>query len=274
MNLLFLIYKTKETGLGHWYRMQVLMNAARARGHIVALATNELDFIPDWLVIDVPEDMYSSKVLDFLESYPYPTTRICTVDGISHKLGISADLNISQNLSGEYSAPEYLIMRKPVTQRCFALTAEWFVFGGASDKMKLYEKFRRDCSAQTANIVIGKFAPCPNIQDVNSKHHIWINLEDNIFSIMSRSEKACLAMGMTVWEALSLDLSSYVFSYSDRHLQSALAMEQAGYIKAFGETGLPEPKVFREFLQQPFTPTAPPIDFLGAERVIKLMEKL
>jgi len=223
---------------------------------------------------DVPEDMYSSKVLDFLESYPYPTTRICTVDGISHKLGISADLNISQNLSGEYSAPEYLIMRKPVTQRCFALTAEWFVFGGASDKMKLYEKFRRDCSAQTANIVIGKFAPCPNIQDVNSKHHIWINLEDNIFSIMSRSEKACLAMGMTVWEALSLDLSSYVFSYSDRHLQSALAMEQAGYIKAFGETGLPEPKVFREFLQQPFTPTAPPIDFLGAERVIKLMEKL
>ena len=43
--------------------------------------------------------------------------------------------------------------------------------------------------------------------------------------------------------------------------------------KAFSETGLPEPKVFREFLQQPFTPTAPPIDYLGAERVIELMEK-
>ncbi len=271
MNLLFRVHKTKETGAGHWYRMQVLMEAARARGHTVALTTEEPDFVPDWLVVDIPEDIYAEEILYNL--YQHSNVNVCTIDGISHKLGINSDLNISQSLLGEYSAPEYLIVRKPVMKRCSALPAEWFVFGGASDKMKLYEKFRRASSSWRANIVIGEFAPCPNIQYVNSRHHVWIDPGEIIFSIMSRCDKACLAMGMVVWEALSLSLPSYVFSYTDRHLQSALAMEEAGYIKAFGETGLPEPKVFREFLQQPFTPTAAPIDFLGAERVIKLMEK-
>jgi len=251
--------------------MKVLMDEAKARGHTVALTTEEPDFVPDWLVVDVPEDVYSEEILFSLYQHSY--VNVCTIDGISHKLGINSDLNISQSLSGEYSAPEYLIIREPVMTRRLALQADWFVFGGASDKMRLYEKFRRDCSNWTTNIIVGEFAPCPNIQDVNSKHHVWINPKDNIFSVMRSCEKACLAMGMTVWEVLSLGLPSYVFSYTDRHLESALAMEEAGYIKAFGETGLPEPKAFREFLQQPFTPTAPPIDYLGAERVIELMEK-
>jgi len=276
MNLLFLVHRTEATGLGHWYRMKVLMNAARAKGHTVALTTDEFDFAPDWLIVDVPEDMYSEEILYIL--YKHSHVNVCTIDGISHRLGTRADLNISQGLSGEYSAPEYLIVRKPVMTRCLALSAEWFAFGGASDKMGLYDKFRRNCSDWTANMVVGEFAPSLNIQDVNSRHHVWMRLDkiepsDYIFSLMNKCNRACLAMGMIVWEVLSMGLPSYVFSYTDRHLESALAMEEAGYIKAFDETGLPEPKAFREFLQQPFTPIAPPIDYLGAERVIRLMER-
>ena len=271
MNLLFLVHRTEKTGLGHWYRMQVLMDAARARGHTVALTTEEPDFVPDWLVVDVPEEVYSEEILFSLYQHSY--VNVCTIDGISHKLGINSDLNISQSLTGEYSAPEYLIIRRPAVTKYPALRAEWFVFGGAADKMELYQKFHRDCSDWKANIIVGKFANYPNIQDVFYKHFVWINPRDGIFSIMDACHKACLAMGMVVWETLSLGLPSYVFSYTDQHLKSALAMEQAGYVRAFSETGLPEPKVFREFLQQPFTPLVPPIDYLGAERVIELMEK-
>ena len=78
---------------------------------------------------------------------------------------------------------------------------------------------------------------------------------------------------MTVWELVALNIPTFVFSSTERHLETAMAMAERGYIRAYPKVGLPETdQQLYDFVDDPrFRPLKNVVDGLGVNRVIDLL---
>lgn len=269
-----MVYCFTDTGLGHWYRCRTLAKIANRKGHDSFLVTdrdpeqgayyyareNDQDKFeigvnklkPDWVIIDLPE-----KVPDWVFNIK---SNVCVITGLGHRENKKADLIINQGLVGEYCAPDYIILRDEVFNHKSKLNSltDWFVFGGAKDKLSLIKTFSEIYHNYNYSALVS-----PDVISDNFPFH-WI---------MSKSKRACISFGMTAWELAVYGIPTYAFSIAEGHLNGALKMEEAGYIKAYHKTGLPKDlQSMRHFLETSYTPTGKKPDGKGAERIIKLME--
>lgn len=273
MNIM--LYCFTDTGLGHWYRCHALVKEIVNRGSYAAIvgdkptkwssfyftakkddkkvfetAVNTIE--PDWVIVDLPE-----KVPGWVFNIK---SNVCVITGMGHEENDKADLIINQGLVGEYCAPDYIILRDEVFNHKSKLNSltDWFVFGGAKDKLSLIEAFSEIYHNYNYSALVS-----PDVISDNFPFH-WI---------MSKSKRACISFGMTAWELAVYGIPTYAFSIAEGHLNGALKMEGAGYIKAYHKIGLPKDlQSMRHFLETSYTPTGEIPDGLGAKRVIKLME--
>lgn len=280
MRINFLVFACPAVGLGHWYRSIALAEYIQAAGHQVRIISDRqppdnllwhsvsfddqvlwrspLMSPADWLAIDLPDEA-PDWLYDHCRANGIQT---CILNGVGHQVGDRADLRIVQGLAeAQYSGVDYIILRESV----FHIKAirrpaiEWFVFGGGADKMGLTRRF-------------------PDLQRVSFSisDADWYAVQrpdDGFLVAASQCRRACVAMGMTVWELVAMGIPTYVFSLTDLHLYFALNMQEAGYINAWNGTGLPTRSKMNDFLSEPFVPAGKPIDGRACERILKLMER-
>ena len=280
MKVAVVVNANKSTGYGHYHRCRSLADALVAGGHEVSFvgdispripgvrhfyAHDEtvsqqwlLKVLPHWVVVDTPGVTPPWVYSDLW--------RTMVIDGIGQPGTEQAHLVISQGMKGEFSAPEYLMLRpelsfvKPSHYR-----RQWLVFGGGYDELGLCKVFSHTMADQTANLIV----PSDFWGMANSKH--WIepsNATSNIVSLYGIGERACLAMGMTVWEMLYLKVPCYVFSKTESHLESAKSMGK--WLHYWPEVGVPA-SYLSEFLSLPPKQNFPDLDLKGAYRVVDLM---
>lgn len=281
MKISFLVFANKITGLGHWYRSIALAQHAQDNAHQVTIISDRqppthfahhqvsyedqdlwhspLLSRPDWLVIDLPDEapgwLYQVCRLKGIQT--------CILNGVGHQIGDRADLRIVQGLGeGDYSGVDYIILRPQVfdAKKLRRPVIDWFVFGGAADKMHLTRSF-----PNWPRIVFTVSEEDWNAAD---------NHDNGFLMAASQCKRACVAMGMTPIE-LSIfgDMPIYVFSVSSLHLRFAQGLEAAGYVKSYPVAGLPCRQNMIDFLNTPFEPSGKPIDGLACERILDLMLK-
>jgi len=282
MKVNFLCFANNETGFGHWYRSVALAKHIRNQGSQVTIIGDRVPpdnllchRVPfgdqtiwrgplsqqcDWLVIDLPDEA-PDWIYDHCQQSNIKT---CVLNGVGHQVGDRADLRIVQGLGREeYSGVDYIILRKSVfeAKAIRRPIMDWFVFGGAADKMGLTKRFP---DFQKMSFTISD-------QDWQAG-----DSHDNGFLVAaSQCRRACVAMGMTVWELAAMGIPTYVYSLTAQHLSFAKKMAGAGYIRAHRQVGLPDTEMkIRDFLGQPFTPSGRPIDGRASERILDLMQTL
>ena len=153
MHFTILTAANQYTGLGHYTRMTALADELLRQEHTVTFVSDlryktgsELTWRypyinpilkriktdgTDWLIVDLPGETPSNV-------YKKKHWKTCTFDGIGHPPS-NGNINISQGMSGEYHAPEYLILRSDILD---GLSIDRhrdhiFVFGGANDLLNL-----------------------------------------------------------------------------------------------------------------------------------------
>lgn len=278
MKINLLVFANRYTGWGHWFRSIALADHLQNRGHQVTIISDyeEPRFAhhqvpygdqtlwrsplmnhPDWLVVDLPDEA-PAWLYDYCQA---KQVRTCVLNGVGHQVGDQADLRIVQGLGeGEYSGVDYIILRPQVfeAKKKRNPQADWFVFGGAADKMNLTEKF-------------------PNWQRVvfklPEKALASPDEYDNGFlHFASLCRRACVAMGVSAWELTAIGVPTTVFSLTPLHLEFALEMQRHGYIKAWHKVGLPDKDTMIDFLSKPVAITGKPIDGRACERILRLMK--
>lgn len=312
MKILIYRYPAEAAGLGHVFRCRVLADEAADRGHEVVTRVQDVNklpdmqeamegygFIPDWLVVDVPGKP-PDEPFEAAEAWG---AKVCLLNGIGYEQDDArADLTIVQGLAeAEHSGPKYVILRPELFTFQRWSTGRWFVFGGARGEMGLLSRFASACPDLPAYLIATRYnfdrknlrfqfypefpiegkgdgftfdkeAWFRNEVKLSSAHSI-VRPGTRVFRWMAEADRACVAMGMTVWELVALQVPAYVFSISEVHLAFARHMEEAGYLLAWPEVGLPEnDEEFREFLARDYEPHGESPDGKGAERVLKLME--
>lgn len=282
MKVGFIVNANPETGYGHYHRCRALayelvdagidpyfigdiqpdvagVRYCRAHNEKTTLYWLDQLFLT-WLVIDTP-----GITPDWVYNDKWKT---CVIDGVGQPNTERADLIISQGLEGEYAAPKYLMLRPELNfvrlnhHRC-----DWLVFGGGYDVMGLCQRFSRAMPEVKAHLVASAFA---EPVEIYGKHTVDFAVANaNIPVLYSIGEKACLSLGMTVWEMLAVGIPCWVFSKSERHLESAERMGE--WLNYWPRLGLPESdEEFREFLARPAITKRGP-DMQGAKRVAQLL---
>jgi len=96
---------------------------------------------------------------------------------------------------------------------------------------------------------------------------------DNFLQYTLDCNRACLSMGMIVWELLTIGLKCYVFSSSQKHLEFAQRMDKMRLIRAYSKVGLPKDKdEFVDFLSGGFELNEGLVpDGKAVERIERLM---
>jgi spore coat polysaccharide biosynthesis predicted glycosyltransferase SpsG len=301
LKLLFYTFRNKHTGYGHWFRSLALAEVAQDRGHEVLIASNteppfrypwefvaydsptELDRAlsfhhPDWLVIDLP-DTLPGWIQDMAKC------KICVLNGIGYDQAEGVDLRVIQGVadlelpkkidtSNTIMGLEYIILRPEIARYRSAKKFDlWFIWGGGNDHLSLLDRFGESCQDKNAVMILNGMAKLPKRR---SQNHLLIEPEspEAIFNPMAYAQWACVAMGMVVPELIYLNVSPYVFSFSELHLKFAQGMERYGLIKAFPQVGLPGKRKMRAFLEEPFPQVGEnKIDGWGAERVVEEIER-
>ena len=274
MKVMIYVLADKETGLGHWYRMQALYQALFEAGHDLFLVTNALKqgdlsirpldpqawgvaistFKPDWAVVDIPGQP-PEFMLDF--------ENLCLIDGVGHSAS-KAKLVISQGAEGEYNAPDYLLLRPELefAQGNRKDPAYDLVWGGAADPLNLLDKYRK---------LFGHGYYSPNTAISISRMIRETNGE--LLDKMAGAYRAVVSSGMILWELAYLRVPTYTFSRTKRHLATALYLQELGLVKAYPKVGIPSDKEFLVFVNRHFETWGDKIDLGGAGRVVKLMEE-
>ena len=286
MNIKMIVFANRNTGWGHWYRSIALAEHIQSQNHQVTIISDRTPPKPlawhcvsyddpalwrgplydsdDWLLIDLPDEA-PEWLYDLCQNRGIKT---CVLNGVGHQCGDRADLRIIQGLTDdelgpkEYAGVDFIILRPAVfeAKKISNQIVDWFVFGGASDKLNLTRKF-----PNWQRIV---FTISPNKLQVQDRE------DDGFLLAAAQCKRACIAMGVTAWELSAIGLPVYAFSLTPLHLQFALEMDKAGYIKAYPKVGIPSKRSFRNFLSVPFTPTGKPIDGLACQRILQLMEHI
>lgn len=298
MRLLLYYFANPITGLGHFYRSTALAKIALERGHTVLVAGDRKPdglpfmpciyesrgdfkdaveaFKPDWVLVDLPHTP-PEWIRETVKG------RICTLNGIGYNQNDGADLRIIQGMSDvklpgkQDKVPvlkgiEYVIIRPDTWQyRQEQRSPMTFVWGGGTDGMRLLSRFGLVYPQGLATLVMAEMTPAPQIV---LPRHTALRLTGNDFlSWLGGSQQAVMAMGMSAWEAVALDVKSYVFSYTPLHLAFAEAMDSAGLIKAWPGVGLPTSDEMRDFINTPFEIAGNGLDTDGARRVVEAIEK-
>jgi len=279
LSVLMYYFTGDEYGRGHWYRSGVLANTLVATGANVSIASNENPRIrdthfhkvefgdsvsfaravnasnPDVVIVDVPDGYPEFINGDF---------RLIVIDGVGHDN--DGDVIVSQGINGKsvYEAPEYLIIDQRFAGRGdYDPHMEWFVFGGYYDKMGLVDRFlSSDREASCVVTGVGDYSTC--------KHAICYQPVD-VYVVASSCKKAAVAMGMTVWELIAMGIKPHVFSYTERHLETALMMEERGWVNAYPKLGVPFGEEFDVFLSSGSSVlNESVVDGMGAYRVADL----
>lgn len=300
MKILSLVYCSKKTGFGHWFRSLALAQTAQQRGHEVTIVgdrhpPNDLPFIhlhdlspgalvmalqatkPDWLIVDLPGDLPRW----IRELTP---CRICTLNGIGYNQADGANLRVIQGVADvDLPGPqdkvpvlkgiEYVILRPEIEKyKGMARSQDWLCWGGGADILHLLTRFTVACPGWFATLITSPMAPAPLI--VSPTHSVVrLNEEStDIFGWMAGSRAACVAMGMCTHELVYLGIETYCFNASELHLRFAKGMERAGLLKTWPAVGLPSNQEIKEFLSTPFRITGERPDGLGAVRVMEAIE--
>jgi len=282
VKIAIVVNANQDTGYGHYHRCRALAFELVKIGHetyfvgdvqprvpgvryLSAWRDEDVLYhleglLPHWVIVDTPDDtpewVYSGR------------WAVCAIDGVGQPNSQKADLIISQGLlEGEYAAPKYLMLRPELD---FVETShrqrEWVVFGGGFDEIGLCQTFSYALPDQTALLVASRLKSLEKA----AKHYVNFSTADaHIMSICGTGKKACLAMGMTVWEMLYLKVPCWVFSKTERHLESAKKMSD--WLHYWPEVGLPEKQRFADFLSLPPIVTKCPLDRQGARRVAELI---
>lgn len=294
MNIAILVYANETVGLGHWYRANALADKMTELGHTVVILgnmqtrkhiyfqvreNNELDLIyaieqvePDYLIVDlqdsVPDYIYGLGV------------RIVVLNGVGREDEDRAELTFIQGFSnkkrnGLFAGPEYVILRDSIFAVEYSPQSDWFVWGGAKDKMRLLEKFYKNVKSGTGFAFTTGFSDYIFPHENNQPQLVIGNPRDDKQMILSMSiaKKACVAMGMVAWELVAMGVPAYVFSWSKGHLKFAKEMEKAGLIKAYPKIGIPDDDEFIRFINEPFKITGERPDALGATRIAQILKE-
>ena len=291
MNIAFLAYANQITGLGHWYRSITLAKHLKVSGNnVIVIGDRKPDGFKyhsagypfvlnnygvffrllqereiEWLIVDTPDEMPRR----FYTTCRMHNIKICVLNGVGHVVGDRADLRIVQGFDdkAKYSGMDYVILRQNVfdlkaqrqEQRDFGIEPiiEWFVFGGASDKMELLRKFPN----------WPRFLFSVSEKEWNQSS----NYDDAFLRVAAVCKWACVGMGMTVWELCAMRVKNWVVSPTPEHLKFALEMDRRGLIMAWQDVGIPDPFSMRQFLQTPFEITGATPDGRACERIERLL---
>src|SRR3990172_825055 len=287
MRILIHCHQSKSTGMGHFTRCLALADEAWRHGHILSFVgdtnprqgyishypaqPNEGEafikaaksFQPDWTIIDLPGT---------LPAYAGDTRgKLCVIDGLGHSGNIKPDLIISQGFEGEYCAPKYLILRQELGLYSKVPRGnQWLVYGGASDELGLLPAFNRVMADQPANLLVTDYTS-PLFNKVMG-HTVVSGSGSAALGWVAMADKACLHLGMTCHELAFFGIRQYIFSRTERHLDTAKEIMARGYGLAWPDVGLPGDDALRTFLFQEFEVTGEKPDLEGASRVLELME--
>lgn len=284
------IVYTTGPGLGHQSRAKFLERAAKRLGCDVSLYRLSLeeslsfkDFnrlydtikkvSPDWVILDLP---WTIEGADFYRYCMCLPSRICSIEGGGR---FNPDLWIGQKREGQYCAPDYLIINPSVAQypienyQSNNATNRWFVYGGGQDEFDLAETFCMQLGQTPAEIII----PSSKTMLSTPNQRIWIaKPSTDTIRIMRNCQYACVAAGITMWEAIALDIPTWVFAADDRTYCEVLPYARAGYFHLWFEAGRApqQANLFEGFLNRPPRIVEPSLrpDGRGAERVIKLLK--
>ncbi len=291
LRLLFSVNSNAQTGLGHYTRCLALADQALKHGHILSFIgdTNPRlgavsyfpaqpnngdafikaakSFQPDWTIVDLPGDL-PSYIGDV-------RGKLCVIDGLGHSGNIKPDLIISQGFEGEYCAPKYLILREALARYKGVRgrgVGRWLVYGGAADELGLLSAFNRAMADYPADLLVTEYRGDTWFDKVKG-HTVVKGTGDASLGWLAGADRASVHLGMIVFELLYFGIKTFVFSKSNRHLDTALEMYRRGLVMAWPEIGLPPDDKLREFLLLPFEASREmDIDLDGARRVLELME--
>lgn len=290
MNIQFIVFSNPQTGQGHYFRCEALAKLALDNGHSISLIGDrkfpflpresfmhsdyKKEFViweePDWVVTDLP---FSPVILT--------RAKTCLLNGVGYELETNYDLVIIQgfsNAKGEnvFSGSRFVILRSDLLKykrSAIDKTASWLVWGGSEDDMNLLSKF---------SFVYG------TLHRIESELDLWLHhsadkyeqlfqkteYPEQLLLNAGASKKACVAMGMIVWELIYLGVPTYVFSSTKKHLSFAKPLHDLGLIRAWYKVGIPKPREIKEFIEIPFKiSNNDRPDLLGANRILSLLEE-
>ena len=281
-DVLMYFFSGEQYGRGHWYRSKTLAQEMVDFGMSVAIASNAYTGLPvkhytvmfgveesfrdaieaeqpKVVVVDVPD-----FVPDFIDGDGYD---VVVIDGVGHD--VDGEIVISQGLDGasEYEAPDWLIIDdKFVKPLPVEKPFEWLVFGGYYDKMNLVDAFMRTDMPKSFVVT--------NNDEVTLGNHAVCKQPVDMRFVASMTRKAVVAMGMIVWELVAMGFKPYVFSLTERHLDTAMRMQERGWVNAYPDIVLPPIDEFVAFLNSgDWRIAARPVDGVGAYRVSELVYK-
>jgi len=262
MNIVFLVFRNSLTGYGHWYRSKALADYLKSKHHKITIIGDYLSDEPltyhsiltddepsplsstlyshilepwyDWIVVDLPFELDKQ----FYLACKSKKIRTLILNGVGHHVGDLADLRIVQGLGdgSKYSGSDYVILRPEIMRlkedyklrKLPSTPFKWFVYGGGFDVLNLKDVF------------IDRW-----IKD----DFMYPGTNENFLQYTLDCNRACLSMGMIVWELLTIGLKCYVFSSSQKHLEFAQRMDKTRLIRAYDKVGLPKSKdEFVDFL--------------------------
>ncbi len=290
MNIKFIVFSNSQTGQGHYFRCEALAKLALEYGNSISLiGDRKFPFLPEnsFTSSEYKEEFATSGAFDWviadLPFSPILHTRAktCLLNGVGYELETNYDLVIIQgfsNVKGEniFSGSRFVILRSDLLKykrSATDKTASWFVWGGSEDDMNLLSKF---------SFVYSTF------HRIESELELWLqhstdkygklfqktNSPELLLFNMGASKKACVAMGMIVWELIYLGVPTYVFSSTKKHLSFAKPLHDLGLIRAWYKVGVPKPREIKEFIETPFrVSNNDRPDLLGANRILSLLEE-
>jgi spore coat polysaccharide biosynthesis predicted glycosyltransferase SpsG len=305
MKILFYVFATPETGLGHIFRSTALVQAATEAGHTVAIMSNRkppvgqwldahylqkqqlsaaLDVIqPDWLVVDLPDTLPP-----WVEELVGSRAKICVLNGIGYDQANNVALRVIQGVNdiqlprrmtpkNTLIGSEYVILRSEIEAvKRGGERDYWLVWGGARDYMKLLPAFSEAYKDEMCLML--RVPMTPEYKIVNRNHTTLTTRKDlDIFNWIAGAKAVVCAMGVIAWECAYIGVPAYVFSYTDLHLTFARGMSAHGLIRSYPEVGLPNVEAIRNFtkgrLFKVDKESGMIPDNKGAARIVKEMEK-
>ena len=301
MKIAVLVYANQDVGLGHWNRSKALIEELERRGHYVWALGNmmthrkmyyqvregsriDLYHVVEQLKPDVLIADLQGEIPEYIYELVDPE-RLVVLNGVGRERETRAGMIFVQGLidpsenKNVFSGIDYVILRPELQQWLAGPEKEWFVFGGAKDKMHLSPAFQEAFPETSANILMTNMSVSLDNTYRTMYHDIFIppspdKQVETFRQAVAGVEKACLAMGMTAWETVALGIPTYVFSSTNGHLSFAKKMEDAGMLRAYDGVGVPHhDTLVKEFLEQkPIQPRLRP-DFMGASRVADKLEE-
>lgn len=300
LKILVYAFCTPETGYGHIFRSLALAQAAKDRGHTVAVVSNRKppglvwyvaeyleplhyslalkDFKPDWVVVDLPHTppAWIKKTAG--------KAKILTLNGIGYNQNDGADLRVIQGcaeveLPGEQDKVpvlkglEYIILRPEIAKHKGAARGDFnLCWGGGVDSCGLLEAVANWLPNEPTFFVVADMTPVPLL---TSPHHWVLKLNqdsDDLFWWLSKAKRLITAFGMVVPEALFLGTKVFSINASQLHQAFAAPLAEQGLIKNYPAVGLPSREEMVRFLGEPFEPAES--NLIGADGAAKVMQAI